>query len=111
MEEVINFATNNQFTVVAVFLGVCLVTYCLFSKFFKLGLVIICLFVGLCGYFYMQDPSTAKERITNLWEGTKEKTIKAAASSSDAYTKGKGYIEAGKKAKDEALGEPSKETK
>jgi len=103
MEEIINYATSHQFTVVAVFLSVCLITWLLFGKFFKIALVIILLIVGLGGYFYMKDPSTAGERIGNFWKNVKEKTVKVTTSSSDAYTKGKGYIEKGKKVKDDAM--------
>ncbi|MDR2861768.1 MAG: hypothetical protein LBV07_04400 [Syntrophobacterales bacterium] len=101
MEEVIKYVINNQFIVVVVFLSICLVTYFLFSKSFKLALVIVLLLCGLCGYFYMQDPATAGKRLGNLWKGVKEKTVKVTESSSDAYSKGKEYIEKGKKAKED----------
>jgi len=103
MEEIIEYVTNNQFAVAAVFLSVCLITYLLFGKFFKLALVVILLITGLCGYLFIKDPTTAKGRISNIWETVKEKTVKITASSNEAYTKGKGYIEKGKKAKEDEV--------
>lgn len=103
MDEIIQYVTSHQFTVAAVFLSVCLFTYLLFGKFFKLALAIVIVIVGLCVYFYIQDPATVGERIGNIWGSVKEKTVKVTESSNDAYTKGKEYIEKGKKVKDEAV--------
>jgi len=103
MEEIIKYVTSNQLTVVAVFLSVCLIVWLLFGKFFKIAMVAILLIVGLCGYLYMKDPATAGEKIGNFWGNVKEKTVKVTESSSDVYTKGKEYIEKGKKIKDEAV--------
>jgi uncharacterized membrane protein len=102
MDEIIKYVTTNQFTVVAVLLAICLVVFIIFRKYFKLGLVIILLLCGLCGFFYIKDPDAAKAKISDAWKSVKEKTVNVTSSSSDAYTKGKEYIEKGRKAKEEA---------
>jgi len=103
MEELIEYVTSHQFTVVAVFLSVCLITWLLFGKFFKLAMAVMVVVAGLCGYLFVKDPGTAKEKISNIWETVKEKTVNITTSSNDAYTKGKGYIEKGKKAKEDEV--------
>lgn len=102
MDGLIEYATSHQFTVIAVFLSICLIAYLFFGKFFKLALAIMLLFVGLCGYLYTQDSVIEGKSVRNIWESVKEKTLDIVGSSS-GLSKGEGYISKGKKAKEDAV--------
>jgi|GEM_PF-5176232 len=106
MEEFIEIIKNHQLIVAAIIIAICLISFFLFNKFFKVALLVMLIIAGLCGYFYAQEPSTVKERMGNIWTGVKDKTVKATESTSGAFTKGKEYIEKGKKDKEEAAQNP-----
>ncbi len=112
MDEIIKYVTNHPFTVLIAVFCAFLITWFIFKKLFKLAFFMFLIFLGICGYFYLKNPDTARENIGKTLETAKTKTFETLEKGKATYDKGKEYVEKGKKMKedvDKILG-PTKET-
>ncbi len=96
MDEMINYVMSHQFTVVLAVLCALFLTWFLFKKLFKLALLVLIVFAGFCGYFYLKNPDTARENIMKTVETAEKKTLETLEKSKTTYNKGKEYVEKGK---------------
>lgn len=102
MDDIIKYVTSHQFTVwLAVFCAF-FITWFIFKKLFKLALIVFLIFLGICGYFYMKNPDTARENIKKTVETAEKKTLDTLEQGLTTYKKGKEYVEKGKKKLEDA---------
>jgi len=97
MDEIIKYVMNHQFTVLIAVFCAFLITWFIFKKLFKLALFMFLIFLGICGYFYLKNPDTARENISKTLESAKTKTFETLEKGKATYNKGKEYVEKGEK--------------
>jgi len=93
MDNIIQYATTHQFTVgVAVFVAF-LIIYVIFKKLLQLALLLLLMFLAMCGYMYFKDPQKAsvKETFRMATQGTSKVVEKGRS----VYGKGKAVAEKG----------------
>lgn len=113
MDEIIKYVTSHQFTVLLAVICAFFITWFIFKKLFKLALLFFLIFLGICGYFYIKNPDTARENIKKTMETAEKKTLETWEKGITVYNKGKEYIEKGKKKIEDAdkiLNEDKEET-
>jgi predicted membrane protein len=96
MDEIIKYVTTHQFTVLLAIFCAFFITWFIFKKLFKMALLTLLVFFGLCGYFYLKNPDTARENIKKTLESAETKTLETVKKGITAYNKGKEYVEKGK---------------
>jgi len=102
MDEIIKYVMNHQFTVMIAVICAFLITWFIFKKLFKLAFFMFLIFLGICGYFYLKNPDTARENIGKTLETAKTKTFETLEKGKATYEKGKEYVEKGKKMAEDA---------
>jgi uncharacterized protein YxeA len=88
---------SHQFTILLAVACAFFITWFIFKKLFKLALLVFLVFVGICGYFYIKNPDTARENIKKTMESTEKKTVETWDKGVETYKKAEEYVEKGKK--------------
>jgi hypothetical protein len=97
MDEITKSVMSHQLTVLIAVFCAFFITWFIFKKLFKLALFVFLIFLGTCGYFYLKNPDTARENIKKTLESAETKTFETVEKGMTAYSKGKEYVEKGKK--------------
>jgi ABC-type bacteriocin/lantibiotic exporter with double-glycine peptidase domain len=96
MDNIIEYVTTHQFTVgVVVFVAILLI-YVMFKKLLKLALLLLLMFLAMCGYIYFKDPQKmSKNVVKETFEKAKQGTTQVVEKGKDVYGKGKAVAEKG----------------
>jgi F0F1-type ATP synthase membrane subunit b/b' len=97
MDEITKYFMSHQFTVLIAVFCAFFITWFIFKKLFKLALLVFLIFLGICGYFYLKNPDTARENIKKTLESAETKTFETLEKGKATYNKGKEYVEKRKK--------------
>ena len=89
MDDIIKYIMSHQFTVLLAVFCAFFITWFIFKKLFKLALFVFLIFLGICGYFYIKNPDTARENIKKTMETAEQKTLETWEKGMTTYKKGK----------------------
>jgi ABC-type bacteriocin/lantibiotic exporter with double-glycine peptidase domain len=97
MDDIIHYIMTHQFTAgIGVFVAL-LILFVIFKHLLKLALLLILLFMVMCGYLYFKDPKQMPKNIHETYQKAKEQTGKMVDTGKKAYEKGKEIAEKGEK--------------
>jgi hypothetical protein len=96
MNNMLDYITTHQFTVMAVGFVCLLVFYFIFKQLIKLALFFLLIALAVGGYYYFKDPHKMPQNIRQTIKDTRETSEKIVETGKKAYKTGQDVYEKSK---------------